>query len=92
MSLLRAVPLWGYFVVLGAAFLTGHVLAYRPRAAGRRGRRVLGRWGSSLLLLLGLLLVSNQAPATILPALALAAAGGVLSGRSAPPAERDEEP
>ncbi len=85
MSLLRALPLWAYFVMLGAAFVTGHLLAYRPDPGMRAGRRVAGRWGSSLLLLAGLLLVSNVVVGTILPAMALAIAGGVLSGRSAPP-------
>ncbi len=85
MSLLHAIPVWGYFIVLGAGFLTGHVLAFRPDPDLRPGRRVAGRWISSLLLLGGLLIVSNTRIATILPALALAVLGGVVSGRSAPP-------
>lgn len=85
MSLLRHIPLWGYFVILGAAFLTGHLLAYHPDPAMRRGRRLAGRWGSSLLLLVGLLLVSNRHVGTVLPALLLALLGGIVSGRTAPP-------
>lgn len=84
MSLLHQVPLWGYFVVLGVAFVSGHLLAYRPDPAMGRGRRLAGRWGSSLLLLVGLLLVSNRVLGTVLPAVLLALIGGVLSGRSAP--------
>ncbi len=89
MSFLSAVPLWGYFIVLGLAFLTGHLLAFRPDPTMGRGRRMAGRWGSSLLLLIGLLIVSNRNVATILPAVVLAALGGVVSGRTAPvPPER----
>lgn len=89
MSFLSAVPLWGYFIVLGLAFLTGHLLAFRPDPTMGRGRRMAGRWGSSLLLLIGLLIVSNRNVATILPAVVLAAIGGVVSGRTAPaPPER----
>jgi hypothetical protein len=83
-TFLSAVPLWGYFIVLGAAFLTGHLLAFRPDPTMGRGRRMAGRWGSSLLLLIGLLVVSNRNVATILPAVVLAALGGVVSGRTAP--------
>jgi hypothetical protein len=84
-SFLQAIPVWGYFIVLGLAFILGHLLAFRPDPTMRRGRRLAGRWGSSLLLLLGLLLVSNRAVATILPAVLLALLGGVVSGRTAPP-------
>lgn len=89
MSVLRSVPLWGYFVILGVFFVSGHLLAYRPDPAMRRARRLAGRWGSSLLLLVGLLLVSNRHVGTVLPAALLALFGGVVSGRTAPPsAER----
>ncbi len=84
MSFLSAIPLWGYFIVLGLAFLTGHLLSFRPDPTMGRGRRMAGRWGSSLLLLIGLLIVSNHNVATILPAVVLAALGGVVSGRTAP--------
>jgi len=83
-SFLRSIPLWGYFIVLGLAFLTGHLVAYRPDPAMGRGRRTAGRWGSSLLLLVGLLVVSNRNVATVLPAVLLAGVGGVISGRAAP--------
>lgn len=85
MSMLASIPLWGYFLVLGAAFVTGHVLAFRGDPAMARGRRLAGRWGSSLLLLLALLIVSSRHLATVLLALLLALLGGVLSGRTAPP-------
>ena len=86
MSVLRHIPLWGYFIVLGAAFVSGHLLAYHQDPAMPRGRRLAGRWGSSLMLLVGLLLVSNRNVGTVLPAVLLALLGGVVSGRTAPPA------
>lgn len=86
MSVLQSVPLWGYFIVLGLAFLGGHLLGLRPDPDLRPGRRMAGRWGSSLLLLASLLLVSPAHVATILPSVALAFAGGLVSGRTAPPA------
>jgi len=84
MTFLHAIPVWGYFIILGLAFITGHLLAFRPNPSMGRGRRMAGRWGSSLLLLVGLLIVSNRNVATILPAVLLALLGGVVSGRSAP--------
>ncbi len=84
MSLLSAIPVWGYFIVLGLAFITGHLLAFHPDPAMGRGRRMAGRWGSSLLLLVGLLMVSNRNVASVLPSLVLALLGGVVSGRTAP--------
>ncbi len=84
MTLLRSIPLWGYFIVLGLGFVTAHLLAYRPAPDMARGRRLAGRWTSSLLLLVGLLLVSNRHLGSVLPALLLAVGGGILSGRTAP--------
>ena len=84
MTLLHSIPIWGYFVLLGLAFLTAHLVAYRPSPELTRRRRTLTRWGSSLLFLAGLLLVSNERVGTIIPALLLAALGGVVSGRTAP--------
>lgn len=84
MSLLGAIPVWGYFIVLGLAFITGHLLAFHPDPAMSRGRRMAGRWGSSLLLLVGLLMVSNRNGATVLPSIVMALLGGVVSGRAAP--------
>lgn len=84
MSWSSAIPLWAYFVLLGVAFVSAHFLAYRPSPSLSRGRRQAGRWGSSLLFLCALLLVSREVIATVLPALLLAALGGVVSGRTAP--------
>lgn len=92
MTLLARIPLWGYFVLLLAAYLTGHVLAFRPAAALGTTRRTLWRWVSALLLLLALLLVSGSRPALVLASLALALAGGVVSGRTAPPPSAPRTP
>lgn len=84
MTLLSSIPLWVLFVLLGLAFMTAHFVAYHPSPELTRRRRTLARWASSLLFLVSLLLVSNERIGTVLPALLLAAAGGVVSGRTAP--------
>lgn len=90
MNLLAAIPVWLYFVVLALTFVGAHVLAYRPRKApSRSAGAAAARVGASVLLLIALVVVRPDEPATVLLALVASVAGGVLSGRAAPaPNER----
>ena len=85
MSLLANLPVWAYWVALGVTFMVVHGLAFRPARPGEQGRTAK-RVGSSALLLLALIVVDPSAPGSVLLGLLAAAAGGYLSGRSAPPA------
>lgn len=90
MNLLATIPVWLYFVVLALTFVGAHVLAYRPRKAPSRSMgAAAARVGASVLLLIALVVVRPDEPATVLLALVASVAGGVLSGRAAPaPNER----
>lgn len=90
MNLLAAIPVWLYFVVLALTFVGAHVVAYRPRKAPSRSMgAAAARVGASVLLLVALVVVRPDEPATVLLALVASVAGGVLSGRAAPaPNER----
>lgn len=93
MNLLSAIPVWYYFVMLALTFMGAHVLAYRPDAVpSRPGLATAARIGSSLLLLLALIVVQPDAPGSILLAMGASVAGGIVSGRSTPPpaARKDE--
>ena len=86
MNFLSNLPMWVYYVILAITFMGAHVLAYNP---GRPSRKpavsTMMRIGSSLILLVGLLLIRPEDPGSILLALATAAGGGYLSGTAAPP-------
>lgn len=77
-----AIPYWVYFVGLAVTFMFAHVIGFKP-SANPRGNLPL-RIGSSLLLLVALLIVDPEQPARALIALPIAAAAGFVSGRSAP--------
>ncbi len=85
MSLLSSLPAWVYYVVLGATFLVAHAISFRPGAPDARGR-VIKRVLSSVILLVGLVVVQPAEPASLLVGLPAAALSGYLSGRAAPPA------
>lgn len=85
MSILTAIPIWGYFVILALSFMVTHVLALRAHQPPNRVRSLVGRIASSALLLLALVLLEPTQPATVLLALLLALLAGVVSGRTASP-------
>lgn len=87
MNVLVNVPIWVYFVIMAITFMFTHVVAYKPDKVVTRsnGLTTLMRIGSSVLLLIGLLLMQPAEPVTLLLALALSAVGGYLSGTAAPP-------
>lgn len=87
MNVLVNVPIWVYFVIMGITFMVTHVVAYDPNRVVTRssGLTTVMRIGSSVILLVGLLIMQPAAPATLLLALGLSALGGYLSGRAAPP-------
>lgn len=86
MNLLSSIPVWAYYVILVITFMGAHVLAFSPSETGRKaGTRGAMRIGSSVLLLIGLVLIQPSEPGSILLALAAAALGGFVSGRAAPP-------
>ncbi len=92
MEFLAAVPVWVYFVVILVTYVAVHVLTFDPTKLIPERRAFLGRTGSAVLLLLALVLFRREEPITLLVALALAVAGGFVSGRSThppkPPAAR----
>ena len=83
MNLLASLPVWVFYVVLGITFVVMHALAFRP-GQGAGPSRVVKRVLSSALLLVGVIVVDPNEPASVLLALAAAAAAGFISGRSAP--------
>lgn len=89
MDLLSNIPVWVYYVILLITFVGAHVLAFAPNDSGRNaGLRGAMRIGSSLLLLVGLVLIQPAEPGSILLAILAAALGGFVSGRAAPPVRR----
>ncbi|HLU82202.1 MAG TPA: hypothetical protein VKZ43_02265 [Trueperaceae bacterium] len=86
MDLLSSIPVWVYYVILVITFMGAHVLAFSPSESGRKSAaRGAMRIGSSVLLLIGLVLIQPQEPGSILMAVAAAALGGFVSGKAAPP-------
>lgn len=85
MNVLAAVPVWVYFIVLAVTFVVIHLLALRAGQAPNRLRSVLGRVGSSLILLVALILINPAEPVSLLLSLLLAALAGFVSGRTATP-------
>ena len=87
MNVLTNVPIWVYFVIMAITFMFTHVVAYKPNKVTTRssGLTTVMRIGSSVILLVGLLVMQPAVPVTLLLALALAALGGFLSGSAAPP-------
>ncbi len=86
MNVLSNLPTWLYWAILLITFVGAHVLVYNPGAPARTP--LVGtalRVGSSLILLLGLVLINTSDPGSILLALFAAALGGFLSGKGAPP-------
>lgn len=94
MNLLSSIPVWVYYVILLITFIGSHVLAFEPTNLGRKpGLRAVMRIGSSLLLLVGLVIIQPSEPATVLLALLSAGLGGFVSGKAAPPyRSRDTQP
>jgi len=90
MNVLTSVPIWVYFVIMAITFMFTHVVAYKPNKVTTRSSAVTTtmRIGSSVILLVGLLVMQPAVPVTLLLALALAALGGFLSGTAAPPPKR----
>jgi len=86
MDLLAAVPVWAYFVLLLLTYVFTHILTFDPTRLLPKRRAFIGRMGSALLLLLALVFFQRNDPVTLLLSLALAVAGGFLSGRSTLPA------
>ena len=82
-AFLNIIPLWIWFAWLLVAFMSGNFASYRGRQRPPlppQRRRIL-RILTLVLLVVALLMVG---PITALPATVLAAAGGVLNGRTAP--------
>lgn len=84
MSLLSSLPAWVFYVVVGVTFLVAHAVSFRPGEPGSKGR-VFKRVLSSVILLVGLVVVQPSEPASLLVGLPAAAVSGFLSGRAAPP-------
>jgi len=92
MDLLSSIPVWVYYVVLVVTFMVAHVLAFVPDNTGRKAAtRGALRIGSSLLLLVGLILIQPHEPGSVLLAIAAAALGGFVSGKAAPPVRRPRQ-
>lgn len=94
MTFLASIPIWVYFIVLALTFMVVHVLALRADQPQNRLRSIGGRVASSVLLLLALIFLNPQDPATVLLALFVAAVAGFVSGRTATPQlpPRTQEP
>jgi len=93
LSVLANLPIWVYFVIMAVTFMALHVVSFDPNRRVTRGAAATTamRVGSSVILLIGLLVMQPAVPVTLLLALALAALGGYLSGKAAPP-PRPREP
>src|SRR5690606_14461464 len=89
MDLLSSIPVWVYYVILIITFMGAHVLAFSPdETGGKTAARGAMRIGSSVLLLIGLVLIQPNEPGSILLALGVAGLGGFVSGKAAPPVRR----
>ena len=85
MDFLATVPVWVYFVVILITYVVVHILTFDPQRLLPERRAFFGRMSSAVLLLLALVFFQREEPLTLLVALALAGAGGYLSGRSTLP-------
>ncbi|NLG09444.1 MAG: hypothetical protein GX560_09360 [Deinococcales bacterium] len=85
MTILAAIPVWVYFVILAITFMVFHVLALRANQPPNRTRAMLGRVVSSIVLLVALVFLEPSEPATVLLALLGAVVAGIVSGRTATP-------
>lgn len=85
MTILAAIPVWVYFVILAITFMVFHVLALRANQPPNRARAMLGRVVSSIVLLVALVFLEPSEPATVLLALLGAVVAGIVSGRTATP-------
>lgn len=92
MSVLANVPIWVYFIIMAITFMFVHVVAYDPNRVPTRnaGATTAMRIGSSVVLLIGLLIMQPAVPISLLLALGLSALGGFLSGRASPQPRRRE--
>lgn len=75
-------PLWAFFAMVVFAYLSGHLLGFRPPGTERPKNWLLLRIVSTTMLLASALLV---APQTLWFTLPLAVFAGWLNGRSSPP-------
>src|SRR5690606_36773450 len=85
MTLLAAIPVWVYFVILAITFMVFHVLALLANQPLTRTRAMPGRVVSSIVLLVALVFPEPSEPATVLLALLGAVVAGIVSGRTATP-------
>lgn len=85
MTFLSAIPVWVYFIIIAITFMVMHVLTLRANQPQNRARSFLGRIGSSLILLVVLVLLDPSEPASVLTALLGAVIAGIVSGRTATP-------
>lgn len=94
MTFLASIPIWVYFVILAVTFMVVHVLALRANQPKNRLRSVAGQVGASILLLMALVFLNRNDPATVLIALIASAVAGFISGRTATPQlpPRSQEP
>lgn len=85
MTFLASIPIWVYFIILAVTFMVVHVMALRANQPQNRLRSILGRVGSSLILLLALFFLNPAEPGSVLISLPGAASAGFVSGRTATP-------
>lgn len=85
MTFLASIPIWIYFIILALTFMVVHVLALRANQPRNRVRSLGGRVASSIILLLALVFLDPQNPASVLLALLGAGVAGFVSGRTATP-------
>lgn len=85
MNFLASIPIWVYFIILAITFMVVHVLALRANQPQNRVKNILGRVGSSLILLIALFFLNPEDPGSLLVSLFVAALAGFISGRTATP-------
>lgn len=83
MDFLTSIPIWVYFIIIALTYMVTHVLSVKRDVINSRRRSLLGRIGSTIVLLLALVFFDPAAPGTVLIALLVAAIAGVISGRTA---------
>lgn len=82
MGFMQNWPLWAFFVMVVVAYLSGHLLGFRPSGQQRPRNWLVLRIVSTTLLLASALLIG---PETLWFTLPLAVFAGWLNRRSAPP-------